>query len=72
MVISGGLCGGEQRAAAPRPVPERPGQRADPRDPEQGAQERRRALRDGAYILHPGEHHLELLTHPPLFHLFKT
>lgn len=59
-VISGRICGREQWAAPPSPVPQRPGQRADPRHTQQGAQEGRRAYRDGTHLLHPGEHHLEL------------
>lgn len=67
-VISGGICGWEQWAAPPSSVPQRPGQRAAPCHKQQGAQEGRRAYRDGAYLLHTGEHHLER-KHPtyPIF-----
>lgn len=57
-VFSGGICGWEQWAASPCPVPRRPGQHAGPRHLQQGSQERRRASCDGAHLLYPGEHHL--------------
>lgn len=58
--VSGGICGREQRAASPSSVPQRPGQRSDPRHPQQGPHEGRRAHRYGAHLLHPGEHHLKV------------
>lgn len=57
-VILGGVCGWKQWTPSPSSVPQRFGQCADPRHPQQGPHEKRRADCDGAHLLHPGEHHL--------------
>lgn len=59
LAISGGLRGRQQWAPTTPSVLERPGQHAHSRHPQQGAQEKRRAHRDGAHLLHPGVHHIE-------------
>lgn len=53
---AGGLSGRKQRPASPASVPERPGQRSDPRHSRRGVSTERGPGGHGADLLHPGDH----------------
>lgn len=60
--VAGGLPGREQRSAPPAAVPERPGQRPDPRHPRRSVPAERGSRGHGVDLLHFGNH---LVAPPP-------